>query len=51
MAINVSSVCGKVRIAALCMALAACSVAKTPPGWPAGEARPINVAPASKVPK
>jgi hypothetical protein len=51
MAINVSSVCGRVWITALSMALAACGVAKAPPGWPAGEARPINLAPASKAPK
>lgn len=51
MAINVSSVCGRVWIAALSITLVACSVAKAPPGWPAGEARPINVAPASRAPK
>ena len=51
MAINVSSVSGRVWIAALSMALVACGAAKAPPGWPAGEARPINVAPAPKVPK
>lgn len=51
MAINVSRVCGAVWITALCVAMGACGVAKAPPGWPTGEARPINAAPPSKAVK
>ena len=49
MAIIASSVCGVGCVAALCLVLGACGVAKAPPGWPSGEARPINTVPSQKA--
>lgn len=49
MAIKLSRVCCGAWLTALSVALAACGTPKPPPGWPAGEARPINGAPSSKA--
>lgn len=49
MTLTFGSACGRMWITALCLALAACSAVKAPPGWPGGEARPINATPPSKA--